>query len=94
MLTAVFIFALVTALFEAVILAEFVSLRWMEKRWVKALVHTIAFGVNLAVHFGTITGTMTAVTAALVSFLVYPTVLWCKRFIVEWQAEHARVVMA
>lgn len=90
MVATVLIFALVTALFEAAILIEFVSLKLMRHRWLKFIVHLIVFGVNLWVHFGTITGTMTAVTAALVSFVVYPIILWAKTFIEEFKQQQRR----
>ena len=92
MITTVLVFALVTALFEGAILSEFVSLKLMERSWFKFLVHAIAFGVNLWVHFGTITGPMTAVTAALVSFVVYPAVLWAKTFNEEYSKRPSRAV--
>ena len=85
MLTAVLVFAAITALFEAIMLMKFFSLDTMQNKWVAGAVHITAFLVNLVVHWGTVTGTMTAVTAALVSFAVYPAVIWLKAFWKEYK---------
>lgn len=100
MLTTVLIFALITALFEAILLWHFSSSAWLTSSWHPAYgmtisragivakraaishssaVHLAAIGVNLIVHFGTITGTMTAITAGLVSFATVPAVTWALR---------------
>ena len=85
MITTVICFALITALFEAFMLLKFVSLKKMMSTWAAAAVHIGVFLINLVVHFGTIVGTMTAVTAALVSFAVYPAVIWAKTCHKEYQ---------
>lgn len=76
MLTTVLIFALLTALFEAVLLLKFSSARALENKWFRGGVHILAIGFNLSVHWGTIVGTMTAITAGLVSFVTVPVVVW------------------
>ncbi len=80
MLVTVLIFAAITALFEAFLLLKFVSLSKLMSPWAAAAVHVGVFAVNIIVHWGTIVGTMTAITAALVSFAVYPSVIWLKTF--------------
>ena len=80
MLVTVLIFAAITALFEAFLLLKFVSLSKLMSPWAAAAVHVGVFAINIIVHWGIIVGTMTAITAALVSFAVYPSVIWLKTF--------------
>lgn len=80
MLSTVIAFAVITALFEALILLKFFKLSTLTKSWFPVFVHIVVAGLNLIVHWGTIVGTMTAVTAALVSFTVFPCVIWLKTF--------------
>lgn len=40
------------------------------------VVHVVAMVANLIVHWGTIVGTMTAITAGLVSFCTVPVAIW------------------
>lgn len=87
MLTIVLSFAAITALFEAFMLLKFVSLKKLMSPWMAAFVHIIVFGINIVVHWGTIVGTMTAVTAALVSFAVYPCVIWLKAAHTSWKEQ-------
>ena len=79
MIEAVFTFAIVSALFEFVILMKLkpsTRLRLLgSKRWV-AITHTVVIMITILIHFGTITGSMTAITAGLISFLVIPTTRW------------------
>lgn len=97
MIAIVLCFAVVTMLFEAILLWRFATAKWLaasntvnltpvwSHRWLKprrvtwsnmAVVHVVAILVNLIIHFGTIVGTMTAVTAGLVSFFTVPVVLF------------------
>lgn len=85
MLVTVLIFAAITALFEALMLLKFVSLSKLMSPWAAAAVHIGVFAINIIVHWGTIVGTMTAITAALVSFAVYPSVIWLKTFYQEYR---------
>lgn len=80
MISIVLTFAFVTALFEAFILCKFFSAKTLQKRWMPAVMHTFVIVANLAIHWGTIVGTMTAITAGLVSFAVVPAVIWFKVF--------------
>lgn len=76
---AVMVFAFITALFETVILMKIkpsTRLRILGSPVAVGCIHAIAFGVNMAVHYGTVTGSMTAVTAALASFVTVPAVRW------------------
>jgi hypothetical protein len=69
MLEAVLVFAGITALFEFIIVAK---LPPNARYWVihqrPGFMHAVVIAINLWIHFGTITGTMTAVTAGLASF--------------------------
>lgn len=81
---AVLVFALITALFETVILMKIkpsTRLRVLGSGFAVGCIHAIAFGVNMAVHYGTVTGSMTAVTAALASFVTVPAVRWYSGYI-------------
>ena len=80
MIAMVIFFAFVTALLEALMLYRFVPLDKLTSKWTPYAIHFGVFLINLVVHFGTIVGTMTAVTAALVSFAVYPAVIWYKTY--------------
>lgn len=75
MLSTVIAFALITAIFEAVLLFKFTNAELLQKRWFRGFVHIFAITANLVVHWGTIVGTMTAITAGLVSFITLPFVL-------------------
>lgn len=75
MLEAVFVFALVTAAFEAVVLLKLPAwwrLRLLGSSLCIGLLHFFVIAVNLWIHFGTVTGTMTGVTAGLTSFFTVP----------------------
>lgn len=74
MLKIVLFFALITALFESALLLKFSSVRMLNKGWFVACIHTLVVALNLLVHWGTIVGTMTAITAGLVSFVTVPVV--------------------
>lgn len=84
MVSAVLLFAAITAVFEGILLYKYCGLNLLQSKWFAALIHLMAFGINLAVHYGTVTGTMTAICAALVSFAVYPGIIWIKTFAKEW----------
>lgn len=74
---AVFVFAVITALFETVILMKIkprTRVRILGSSFCVGMIHVAAFAVNLAVHYGTVTGSMTAITAALSSFVTVPLV--------------------
>lgn len=69
MLEAVLVFAALTALFEYMVLYKMsprTRLRWLgHPGWL-----TLGMAaINLTIHWGTITGSMTAVTAALASHI-------------------------
>lgn len=75
MLEAVFIFAFVSALFELIILMKLspkVRCRILGNPALITIVHTFVITANLIIHFGTVTGTMTAITAGLASFATVP----------------------
>ena len=80
MVTAVLVFALLSALFEMILLLKLVPKNLMLKPWFQVTTHTVVIAANLAIHFGTITGTMTAITAGLVSFATVPMCCWLKSF--------------
>ena len=56
----------------------------LKKVWFQSSVHVVVALLNLVVHFGTIVGTMTAITSALVSFATVPIALalktWWKHY--------------
>ena len=80
MVTAVIIFALLSATFEFILLMKLVPHTLLLRPWFQVTVHTLVVAANLAIHFGTITGTMTAITAGLVSFCTVPMACWIKCF--------------
>lgn len=80
MVTAVLVFALLSALFEAILLLKLAPSSLLQKKWFQVTVHVVVIVANLAIHFGTITGTMTAITAGLVSFATVPMCCWLKSF--------------
>jgi hypothetical protein len=70
MLEAVMIFGALSALFEAIVLWKTCP-RWLIKHGA-IVIHLFVIGVNLFIHYGTVTGTMTAIVAGLASFMVVP----------------------
>lgn len=74
---AVLVFALLSATFETVILMK-LPLKWRLRMLGSAcavgMVHIVITVANLLIHWGTVTGTMTAVTAGLASFITVPLV--------------------
>ena len=86
MISAVLCFAALSILFELLMLLKFAPLNWLNNRWFVGSVHILVTGINLAIHFGTIVGTMTAITAALASFMTVPMALWLKIFWKHWKS--------
>jgi len=80
MLSAVLIFAAVSAALELILLLKWCPLNLLKKPSFQLLVHVVVSGLNLWVHFGTVTGTMTAIVAALISFATVPMAVWLKTF--------------
>ena len=80
MVTTVFIFAALSALFELILLLKLVPQKLLSRTWFQVLIHVTVIAFNIAIHFGTVVGTMTAITAGLVSFGTMPVALWCKTF--------------
>lgn len=89
MIHIVLLFTVITAAFEMCLLLKFATPEWLQSSWAlpvgwnkrklipkAGVVHVIAIGFNLAVHWGTIVGTMTAITAGLVSFVTVPATVW------------------
>ncbi len=89
MIHIVLLFTLITAAFEMCLLMKFATPEWLESSWLlptgwnsrklipkAGVIHMLAIGFNLAVHWGTIVGTMTAITAGLVSFVTVPVTVW------------------
>ncbi len=70
MLEAVLIFGALSAIFEAIVLAKACP-RWLLRHGT-VFIHLFVIGVNLFIHYGTVTGTMTAIVAGLASFMVVP----------------------
>jgi hypothetical protein len=84
MVEAVFIFAVVSAMFEMALLMKLpprIRLRLLGSDWLIGAVHVFIIWANIAIHFGTVTGTMTAVTAGLTSFAVIPFAKWISGYI-------------
>jgi hypothetical protein len=94
MITAVIIFACITALLELVLLLKFASVPTMNKSWFKVLVHVGVALLNLLVHWGTLVGTMTAITAALVSFMTLPLAIYLKIVWTRYKKEGLRKALA
>ena len=87
MITAVLTFAFLSALFEMILILKLAPMPLLQKNWFQVTVHTLVIVANLAIHFGTITGTMTAITAGLVSFATVPMCCWAKSFWHNYKAQ-------
>ena len=72
MIEAVLVFGALSAAFELIVLLKFCGTRTLNNKAFVIFVHVIVFTTNIAIHFGTITGTMTAIVAALASFATVP----------------------
>lgn|SRR5574343_1638395 len=70
MIEAVLLFAALTALFEWLLLNKLQPRTRLRLLGRPGFLTCAAFFINLAIHYGTITGSMTAVVAALASMLV------------------------
>lgn len=68
MIEAVLVFALLTAVFEWFVLAKLPLRTRLRVLDFPGLISAFFFMANLLIHWGTMTGSMTAVTAALASF--------------------------
>ncbi len=74
--SAVIIFAVLSAAFELIVLLK-IPLRqrvWLFRH--AGLVHIFVVVVNMLIHYGTVTGSMVAVTAGLASFATMPVAIW------------------
>lgn len=87
MLSAVIAFALLSALLELLMLLKFTSAKTLQKEGFAATVHIAVTLLNLCIHWGTIVGTMTAITACLVSFATLPLAKWIKTFWENWHEQ-------
>lgn len=70
MIEAVLLFAVLTGVFEWMLLMKLqprTRLRWLGR---PGVITALAFFINLFIHYGTMTGSMTAVVAALASMIV------------------------
>jgi hypothetical protein len=79
MVEAVLVFALLSAIFEAVLLLKLplrFRLRMLGSGTAVGVLHTLITVANLLIHWGTLTGSMTAVVAGLASFATVPLVRW------------------
>ena len=85
MLSSVLSFGLLTAAAEFMLLYKFMPLRWLRKKPVQAVLHIGVAALNLLIHWGTIVGTMTAITALFVSFITVPMVIACLTFAYSWR---------
>ena len=72
MLQTVLIFAAVTAVFEFILLARCTPRLRQYLLSHDGLLHAVVIALNLWIHWGTITGSMTAVVAGLTSFVTVP----------------------
>ena len=65
MLSSVLFFGLLTAAVEFMLLYKFMPLNWLRNRGVQGVLHFGVAALNLAIHWGTIVGTMTAITTGV-----------------------------
>lgn len=70
MIEAVMLFAALTGVFEWVLLLKLKPRQRIRILRFPGLITAALFAANLIIHWGTMTGSMTAVTAALASFIV------------------------
>lgn len=80
---AVFVFAALSAAFEAILISKLpprLRLKVLGSERMSFALHSMMFGLNLLIHYGTLVGSMTAITAGLTSFMVLPILkLWFGR---------------
>lgn len=79
MIEAVLAFALITAIGELIVLAHIPArarLKLLGSPFKRNFTHIVCGGLNLWIHWGTITGSMTAVTAFVVSTGVLAAARW------------------
>ena len=72
---AVLVFALLSAIFEFLMLMKLkprTRCRVLGSSGWKTAIHLFTVGFNLFVHWGTVTGSMAAITAGLASFITIP----------------------
>lgn len=85
MIESVVVFGLLTAAVEFLLLYKFMPLRWLQRKPVQATLHFGVAALNLLIHWGTIVGTMTAITALFVSFATVPLVIATLTFAHSWR---------
>lgn len=85
MLSSVLFFGLLTAAAEFMLLYKFMPLNWLRNRGVQGMLHFGVAALNLTIHWGTIVGTMTAITALFVSFITVPLVIATLTFTYNWR---------
>lgn len=76
MVTAVLIFAALTAALEILILAKLSIPKRLRVLGYPTLITATMFALNLIIHFGTMTGSMTAIVAALASIVTVEIARW------------------
>lgn len=79
MVETILIFAVLSAIFEAVLLLKLplrTRLRLLGGAGLVTCLHFAVVGANLWIHWGTIVGSMTAIVAGLMSFITVPIVRW------------------
>lgn len=75
LIKAVLLFAVLSALFEFIIIMKIrprTRLRILGSTRLVLFIHALTFIINISVHYGTVTGSMTAIVAALASFATVP----------------------
>lgn len=84
LVAAVFVFSTLSAALEGLLLLKLkprTRLRLLGSPISIFVLHSVIGVGNLLIHFGTVTGSMTAITAALTSFAVVPIVRWYSGYI-------------
>lgn len=79
------VFAIVTAIFETILLMNLVSLKTLQKRFVQITIHGLVITINIIATLGSVVGMMSGMLAGLISFMIVPLVIILKTFWKNYQ---------
>jgi len=94
LINAVLLFAALSALFEFAIVMKLkprTRLRILGNDNKVRLIHLIVFVINISIHYGTVVGSMTAIVAALASFITIPLARWVSGYIQSYRSGNGKL---